>query len=36
MNFKRISLKKVDLNVIAFEFARVCVLPVLSKEYSGL
>lgn len=33
VNFKRISLKKVDLNVVAFEFARVCVISVEQRVF---
>lgn len=35
MNFEGISLSKIDLNVITFEFIRVCV-TMLSKECSEL
>lgn len=33
MSFKRISLNKVDLNVTAFEFARVCVISVEQRVF---
>lgn len=35
MNFEWISLSKIVLNIITFEFTRVCV-TVLSKECSEL